>query len=476
LACLGSMAQLDVSDLLRVNKAKSTSGNFIQVEHIALTSRAKQCLVTTFDKFFYLQLIVDDYMLPIPATVLDKFTFTDKTPDYGYIALNPREYGEQVKVMVRHKAFLVLLFLEILEVAWTCEEVCYSHAFDQLTNRWHVELPSVAAIRNAIIAELGHLNVYHPGLLDIGAIRTEAQFAEKERGGGPARGVLEGRGGGPRCSVGEKVGQGMTRVSLLARSLVGVFFSGVLLAAVGETSVILTTKLKVAEDEALDVRVTLPARDQEHERYALFWDSPLHAAMSGRLRQSTQELLIHRPFRGRGTMNPTVVIWDGQGNVSHRESVSVEIVPPWWRNLLGTAAGLFLAAVGTLCVFWLQRMLSDVFERDSRERRYLLTFSACVDEMIALLKSGKSVEMPDTVLSAAKSEWSEVMVEMPHQVLIARTREAVRLSNAGVGGEEATIAELKLIRGICAETLAARKRNSLLRPILARFSRKASSS
>jgi hypothetical protein len=124
------------------------------VDKIALTVRGKHCRTHIFDRFFYLQLIVDDPLLPIPRALLDEFRFSHKPDDYGYIVeLTGRAFRERARAMVARKATQVLLFLRVLQESVKHEEECYRECIKEL--RLHkVEIPAPYQISQGVMREL----------------------------------------------------------------------------------------------------------------------------------------------------------------------------------------------------------------------------------------------------------------------------------------------------------------------------------
>ena len=83
--------------------------------------------------FTYLQVIVDDYILPIPRCLNEHFRYDDAV-HYGYLAAPPGEYGIKVDEMIRRKLRQVFLFVDVLRAAYECERVLFYAAFDRLAS------------------------------------------------------------------------------------------------------------------------------------------------------------------------------------------------------------------------------------------------------------------------------------------------------------------------------------------------------
>lgn len=155
--CLGNFAEAKLANLVSVKRSKaSNEDSRIHIQDLNLTRRGQHCLDFLFDKFLYLQLVVDDYNLPIPGVLKESFSFANK-PDYSYIGLQPGQYGELAAQMIKIKAKQVLLFLEVLEEALKIEKEKYRDCFETLKEQ-NINIPSVKIIRSNVIEELKSLN------------------------------------------------------------------------------------------------------------------------------------------------------------------------------------------------------------------------------------------------------------------------------------------------------------------------------
>ena len=166
-ACLGSLAQANYSNMIGARRSMSPAGDYLQIDDIYLTPRGRHCLRAIFDRFFYLQLIVDDYMLPIPRVVASEFDYGSS--DYGYIVLPPRVYTDQARAMIQRKAKQVLLFVEVLNCALACEKKRYASVFERLRAE-KVVMPTVTVIRDGVEEELRALNARY-NLLSLPLLR-----------------------------------------------------------------------------------------------------------------------------------------------------------------------------------------------------------------------------------------------------------------------------------------------------------------
>ena len=160
--CLGSLAQAKVSNMISVKRKVSVELDKLDVEDIFLTPRGEHCLDHIFDRFFYLQLIVEDYMMPIPRLLASYFTYPEE--DYGYIMEPVSEYGPKAKRMIEKKSLQVLFLLEILEISYECEVVKYSSVFKCLHDQG-IRLPDISAIRNGVRKEISALVASQGGFM-----------------------------------------------------------------------------------------------------------------------------------------------------------------------------------------------------------------------------------------------------------------------------------------------------------------------
>lgn len=172
--CLGSLTDATCSHCITVCRGlhPDRSKQALIIEKIELNERGLHCLTNIFDRFFYLQLVVEDPLLPIPRVVAEEFSFDildRQRLDYTYVVETHQEYVEKAIEMVKVKAKQVLLFLEILDRALFWEQHVYSDVFERLAAR-RVEIPSVSDIRNSVVHELLLLNPNIGNRVDLSAV------------------------------------------------------------------------------------------------------------------------------------------------------------------------------------------------------------------------------------------------------------------------------------------------------------------
>lgn len=113
-------------------------------------------------KFFYLQLVIDDYLLAIPRVLQLKkyngiFNFIKQGIDYRYITTSEEFYAAESTRIVNIKSKSVLYFIQILETSHQFESQIFSDVFSKL-KELGIEFPNFHNIREDIKKELRGLN------------------------------------------------------------------------------------------------------------------------------------------------------------------------------------------------------------------------------------------------------------------------------------------------------------------------------
>ncbi len=185
--CLGILAEYATGNCLRVNRELYERGPSIDfplvVSSIKLNFRGKHCIDELFDTFAYLQLIVEDPMLPLPRSILSELAFStadDMDLDYSYLTGGPDEYFEKSIRMINLKAKQVLLMLEVLQLSWKIENVKYPAVFDNL--RLDTRLPDPKRIRESVIKEIRSLKRSFSNRINIDSAITAAQENREQIG------------------------------------------------------------------------------------------------------------------------------------------------------------------------------------------------------------------------------------------------------------------------------------------------------
>lgn len=169
---LGSLCERNVSNILRPQKHVYSNGD-LNISGLEVNDRGKYCITDVFHKFFYLQIIIDDWALPLPIG----FRTEEAELDYSYFALESG-YAEKAQKMIEQKASLVCKFLGLLEAARVRESERYAHVFQELSKNG-IELPAMDDWLKGILDELEklyrHLG-YYSGGIDAKSTRRKQEF------------------------------------------------------------------------------------------------------------------------------------------------------------------------------------------------------------------------------------------------------------------------------------------------------------
>lgn len=128
--------------------SKSNTSNIIDIKKeydlqkketkiiLSITEKGLFLINQVFDKFYYLQLIVDDPELMLPESYINiqyfDYEFSD---DYSYILLQGDKYLAAASRVIRRKGHAVILFLTLLKVSLVAEKVEYKTVFDQFEHQ-----------------------------------------------------------------------------------------------------------------------------------------------------------------------------------------------------------------------------------------------------------------------------------------------------------------------------------------------------
>jgi hypothetical protein len=176
--CLGSLADAGVSNLIEMRRDRPQDRREeIIISELMLNVRGQECIGGIFDTFEYLQLVVDDRLIPIPNCLLDDFAFYPQQPTYAYLVSETAEaYQIGAKRMIAHKAKLVTLLMTVLEESLDVEQMVYSKSFDRL-RKAGVPPPNTHAIRKKVTADIVALFRYYK----LGDPRSLVDYALKRR-------------------------------------------------------------------------------------------------------------------------------------------------------------------------------------------------------------------------------------------------------------------------------------------------------
>jgi hypothetical protein len=163
--CLGSMAEVNKSHVIDFQFAPNN--DTFEVQQIMLSNRGWRLLGYVdggatpardffIDSFTYLQVIVDDYIMLFPRSMLPHFAYDGL--DYGYFSASPSEYGAMAKRMVVKKIRQVAVFLDILEIALRYERMAFGAAFARMEDA--INIPSMSEIRSRFKSSIRGLTAY----------------------------------------------------------------------------------------------------------------------------------------------------------------------------------------------------------------------------------------------------------------------------------------------------------------------------
>jgi hypothetical protein len=126
-------------------------------------------------KFYYLQLMIDDNLLPLPNTLLNTDLFhLKKSMGYSYLLHQGEEYSNIAKKVIKEKGQSVIYFLTLLKTALEYEKNKYSDVYNNLV-AVDIELPDMEKIINDIKGELRA--IHSAGTISVFTPDIEAYFA-----------------------------------------------------------------------------------------------------------------------------------------------------------------------------------------------------------------------------------------------------------------------------------------------------------
>jgi hypothetical protein len=150
---LGSLCQVDGSFCIDPVYGKNLSGDGLAITNIFLTDRGRFLMERFAFDFTYLQLLVEDYMLELPAFgELEMFREQFNLPEdlnYEYLLKRHDDYSLSSSIMVTEKLKQVALLLEVLRASYGEEGVRRKPVFDLLKERG-VEFPNFTEINKDI--------------------------------------------------------------------------------------------------------------------------------------------------------------------------------------------------------------------------------------------------------------------------------------------------------------------------------------
>ncbi|MDR1645336.1 MAG: hypothetical protein LBS05_05880 [Tannerellaceae bacterium] len=126
-------------------------------------------------KFYYLQLMIDDNLLPLPD-ILHQADFykLNQSIGYSYLLFQGEEYSSTARKLIKEKGRSVIYFLTLLKTALEYEKNKYSDVYDNL-DMLKIELPNMEDIIKNIKGELKAIN--SGGTISAFTSNIEAYFA-----------------------------------------------------------------------------------------------------------------------------------------------------------------------------------------------------------------------------------------------------------------------------------------------------------
>lgn len=163
--CLGSLAEANCSNAIFVERSAAElppGANLLEeqkdyqfrlvVDRVCLTDRGRHLLEHVVDRFYYLQLVVDEPLLPLPSVVAEEFSWGRLPIDYSYIVETGVDYHNNALRMVTEKMRRVLVFLEVLDWWLDWERRYHKSVFVRLQDEG-VLIPRVSLIGDQVVRE-----------------------------------------------------------------------------------------------------------------------------------------------------------------------------------------------------------------------------------------------------------------------------------------------------------------------------------
>lgn len=176
--CLGSLGEADGCQMAR--RLLTDRGGTVYTE-IQLLPRCRSFLNDVADSLHYLELIVDDWALPIPrlkqskgTNLVQDFRLDEFSANYSHFMKSGPEYWKRAKEMVASKAYKVLMFIDVLESALGAELEIYNELYARLKAR-DVMWPDIGRIRNNVIGSATAISRAHHNFdIDVQVIQAAA--------------------------------------------------------------------------------------------------------------------------------------------------------------------------------------------------------------------------------------------------------------------------------------------------------------
>jgi hypothetical protein len=139
---LSSLLEVPTSELIEVDVgAEGSAGAVGYVKQIDITARGEFLLDQCADSFKYLQLVVDDWKMLLPISLLGLFSYVD--PDYSYLVEDEATYGDALDKILVRKGRQAFYFAVLIEEALVFESRTWPKVFARLKEAGVVPLGAV---------------------------------------------------------------------------------------------------------------------------------------------------------------------------------------------------------------------------------------------------------------------------------------------------------------------------------------------
>lgn len=128
---LSSLMEVPSSEMIDVDvAADGGAGNKGYIQGISITNRGLFIEDEFANSIKYLQLIIDDWRLLLPKSIIHLFSY--KKPDYSYLVLDDQEYGDSLDLILESKCKDVFMFAIFLEEILNFEKALLPKVFERL--------------------------------------------------------------------------------------------------------------------------------------------------------------------------------------------------------------------------------------------------------------------------------------------------------------------------------------------------------
>lgn len=154
--CLSSLLEVPSSEMIEVDvAADGGAGNRGYIQGISITNRGRFILNEFSNSIRYLQLVLDDWRLLFPSDLCHMFSYKD--PDYSYLVLDEKEYGESLDEILENKCKDVFRFSIFLEEMLKFEKKILPNVYQRLSDEG-VSINFDGIITNNVRSEIEKLS------------------------------------------------------------------------------------------------------------------------------------------------------------------------------------------------------------------------------------------------------------------------------------------------------------------------------